>query len=130
MEPSTYSEVQLRQVRTQPHGNSYFLSGKIAGKPATFLLDSGCTTNLLSRQFFDTLSTKVKNGLEPYEGSMAPRQTSRTSPFMALLSLLDTSATRPSGRRSSLDSSMRMPSSVCHSYNDTGVASISVNLRC
>jgi len=40
----------------QPHGNSYFLPGKIAGKPANFLLDSGCTTNLLSRQFFDTLS--------------------------------------------------------------------------
>jgi len=33
-----------------------------------FLLDSGCTTTLLSHQFFDTLSAKVKNRLEPYGG--------------------------------------------------------------
>jgi len=52
----------------QPHSSSYFLPGKIAGKPANLLLDSGCTTNLLSHQFFDTLSAKVRNGLEPYEG--------------------------------------------------------------
>jgi len=41
-------EVQPRQVRMQPHGSSYFLPGKLAGKPAHFLLDSGCTTNILS----------------------------------------------------------------------------------
>ena len=40
-------EVQPRQIRRQPHGSSYFLPGKIAGKPANFLLDSGCTTNIL-----------------------------------------------------------------------------------
>jgi len=51
----------------QPNGSSYFLPKKIAGKPTNFLLDSGCTTNLLSRQFFDTLSAKVRDGLEPYK---------------------------------------------------------------
>jgi len=61
-------EVQPWQVLMQPHGSSYFLPGKIAGKPVNFLLDSGCTTNFLSRQFFDTLSAKVRRGLEPYEG--------------------------------------------------------------
>jgi len=61
-------EVQPRQVRMQPHGSSYFLPGKIAGKPANFLLDSGCTTNILSRQFFDTLGVTIKKELEPYEG--------------------------------------------------------------
>jgi len=29
----------------QPYGSSYFLPGKIAGKAATFLMDTGCTTN-------------------------------------------------------------------------------------
>jgi len=42
-------EVQPQQVRVQPHGSSFFLPGHIAGKPAHFLLDSGCTTNILSR---------------------------------------------------------------------------------
>jgi len=32
-----------------------------AGKAATFLLDSGCTTNLISRQLFDTLYAKVRS---------------------------------------------------------------------
>jgi len=54
-------------IWTQPHGNSYFLPRKIAGKSATFLLDSGCTTNLISHQLFDTLSAKVSNVLEPYD---------------------------------------------------------------
>jgi len=30
-------------------------------------MDSGCTTNLLSRQLFDILSAKNKAGLEPYD---------------------------------------------------------------
>jgi len=38
---------------TQPHGSSYFLPRKISGRAATFLLDTGCTTNLLSRRLFD-----------------------------------------------------------------------------
>jgi len=61
-------EVQPRQVRMQTHGSSYFLLGTITGKPAHFLLDSGCTTNILSRQLFDTLSVTIRKGLAPYEG--------------------------------------------------------------
>jgi len=60
--------VQPQQVRVQPHGSSFFLPGHIAGKPAYFLLDSGCTTNILSRQFFDTLGVTIKRRLAPYEG--------------------------------------------------------------
>jgi len=52
----------------QPHGSSYFLPGNISGKPAHFQLDSGCTTNILSRQFFDTLGVTIKKRLAPYEG--------------------------------------------------------------
>jgi len=38
------------EVRVQPHRDSYFLPGKITGRDVTFLLDSSCTTNLLSRR--------------------------------------------------------------------------------
>jgi len=79
--------VQPRQVRTQTHGNSYFLPGKLAGKPATFLLDSGCTTNLLSCQFFDTLSTKVRNELEPYEGEYGTLADRSRIPFYGTIEL-------------------------------------------
>jgi len=54
-------------VSTQPNGSSYFLPSKLGGKSATFLLDTGCTTNLLSRHLFDTLSAKDRANLEPYE---------------------------------------------------------------
>jgi len=54
------------KIPLHPHESSLFLPGKIASKPAKFLLDTGCTTNLLSRQFFDTLSAQIRNRLEPY----------------------------------------------------------------
>jgi len=53
-------------VRVQPHGDSYFLPGKVAGKAVTFLLDSGCAINLLSRRVFDALPLKERRGIEPY----------------------------------------------------------------
>jgi len=65
-----------RSVSAQPYGNSYFLPGKLAGKAATFLLDTGCTTNLLTRRLFDTLSARDRANLEPYErehGMLADR---------------------------------------------------------
>jgi len=52
----------------QPHESSFFLPGKVANKLPNCLLDPGCTTNLLSRQFFDTLSAQIRNRLEPYKG--------------------------------------------------------------
>jgi len=57
-----------RSVSAQPYGSSYFLPGKLAGKAATLLLDTGCATNLLSRLLFDTLSARDRASLEPYEG--------------------------------------------------------------
>ena len=55
-------------VREQPHGDSYFLRGKVAGSSITFLLDSGCTTNLLRRWVFDTPPLKERKELAPYTG--------------------------------------------------------------
>jgi len=57
-----------RSVSAQPYGSNYFLPGKVAGKAATFLLDTGCTKNLLCRRRFDTFSTRDQVNLEPYEG--------------------------------------------------------------
>jgi len=84
---NTAREVQPRQVRTQPHGNSYFLQGKIAGKAATFLLDSGCTTSLISRQLFDTLSAKVSSELEPYDGEYGTLADGSCIPFYGIIEL-------------------------------------------
>jgi len=53
--------------KVQPYSSRYFLPGKIAGKAAIFLLDSRCTTNLLSHCLFDTLSTRDQAGLKPYK---------------------------------------------------------------
>jgi len=57
-----------RSVSAQPFGSNYFLPNKITGKAATFLLDTGCTTNFLSRRLFDTLNARDMANIEPYEG--------------------------------------------------------------
>jgi len=80
-------EVQPRQVRVQPHDSSYFLPGNIAGRPAHFLLDSGCTTNILSRQFFDTLSVTTKKRLAPYEGGHGTLADGSCIPFYGIIVL-------------------------------------------
>jgi len=56
------------KIRVQTYGSSYFLPGRIASNDATFLLDSGCTMNLLSQHLFDTFSTWDLADLELYQG--------------------------------------------------------------
>jgi len=75
------------RVRVQPHGNSYFLPSKIAGKAATFLLDSGCTTNLISRQLFDTLSAKLWGKMEPYKEEYGTLADESCIPFYGVVEL-------------------------------------------
>jgi len=55
-------------VSAQPYESSYFLYGKLSEKAVIFLLDTGCTPNLLSQRLFDTLSARDRASLEPYEG--------------------------------------------------------------
>jgi len=65
-----------KRVRVQPYGGSYFLPGMIANTAATFLLDSECTTNLLSRPLFNTFSPGDRAGLESHQrehGRLADR---------------------------------------------------------
>ena len=52
------------RVLEKPYTTSYFLPGKLEGRPVQFLVDTGCTTNLLSKQVFDRLPERVKNCLE------------------------------------------------------------------
>jgi len=40
----------------------------VAGKPVTFLLDSGCITNLVSRRVFDVHPRKERREIELYTG--------------------------------------------------------------
>jgi len=75
------------RVQVQLHGNSYFLPGKLEGKAVTFLIDLGCTTNLISRQLFDTLSARVRGEMEPYEGEYGTLADRSCLPFYDIIEL-------------------------------------------
>jgi hypothetical protein len=51
------------QEAKRPFKPSYYLPGKLEGKPALFLVDTGCNTNLMSRKMFDTLPERVRRQL-------------------------------------------------------------------
>jgi len=70
---------------TQPYESSYFLPGKILGKAATFLLDTGCTTDLLSRRLFDILGARERASLEPYKGAHGSLASGSCIPFYSLI---------------------------------------------
>jgi len=75
------------QVRIQLHGDSYFLPDKVAGRAVTFLLDSGCTTNLLSHCVFDALPPKDKARIEPYTGEHSTLADGSCIPFYSIIEL-------------------------------------------
>ena len=52
------------RVLERPHKPSYFLPGRLEGRPVQFLIDTGCTTNLLSKQVFDRLPGRIRDLLE------------------------------------------------------------------
>jgi len=76
-----------RSVNAQPYRSSYFLPGKLAGKAVTFLLGTGCTTNLLSRRLFDTLSARDRASLKPYEGEHGTLADGWCIPFYGVIQL-------------------------------------------
>jgi len=75
------------EVRVQPHGDSYFLPGKVTGRAVTFLLDSGCTTNLLSRRVLNTLPLKERKKLAPYTGEPGTLADGSSMPFDGVIEL-------------------------------------------
>ena len=58
------AEDTMVQALERPYTTSYFLPGKLEGRPVQFLVDTGCTTNLLSKHVFDRLPERVKSSLE------------------------------------------------------------------
>jgi len=76
-----------RSVSAQPYGSSYFFPSKLSGKAATFLLDTGCTTNLLRRCLFDTLSAIDRANLKPYEGEHGMLANETCIPFYGVIEL-------------------------------------------
>ena len=63
--PVTRNAVQAAQLVEKPYQPSYFLPGKVEGKAALFLLDTGCNTNLISKHVFDRLAPRIQQGVEP-----------------------------------------------------------------
>ncbi|XP_067932718.1 uncharacterized protein [Watersipora subatra] len=57
-------EATCKQALDRPHSTSYFLPRKVEAHALQFLVDTGCTTNLLNRRVFDRLPEAVKNRLE------------------------------------------------------------------
>ena len=50
----------------RPHQASYFIPGRVEGRPVQFLLDTGCTTNLLGKHVFDRLPERVREQKKDY----------------------------------------------------------------
>ena len=52
---------QVQPITHRPYKPSYFLQGRIEGRPLSYLLDTGCNTNLLSKKMFDSLPERIRN---------------------------------------------------------------------
>ena len=80
-------EVPEPQKVTQlerPHKSTWFLPGKVGRVPVQILVDTGCTTNLLSKKVFDKLDKATRETIEPHEsyGIMA---SGAKMPFFGLI---------------------------------------------
>lgn len=83
---ATKNAIQAAQLIEKPYQPSYFLPGKVEGKAALFLLDTGCNTNLLSKHVFDRLAPRVRQGLEPC-GSHGIMADGTRLPFYGIIQL-------------------------------------------
>lgn len=52
------------QVVVRPYWISYFLPDRIERRPTQVLVDTGCTSNLLSKTIFDRPLAQTNNSLE------------------------------------------------------------------
>ena len=62
--PVEGTEEAVVQVLERPYITSYFLPEKLDERSVPFLIDMGCTTNLQSKNVFDRLPQRIKNGLK------------------------------------------------------------------
>ena len=64
VQPEGEPEVKLLE---RPHKSTWFLPGKVGRVPVQILMDTGCTTNLMSKTIFDKLDKATKETIEPCE---------------------------------------------------------------
>ena len=51
----------------RPHKPTWFLPGRVGREPVQILMDTGCTTNLMSKAVFDRLDKTTRESVEPCE---------------------------------------------------------------
>ena len=51
----------------RPHKPTWFLPGKVGRVAVQILVDTGCTTNVMSRKVYNKLDRTTRDSLEPYE---------------------------------------------------------------
>ena len=59
-------ELEAQQIYDRPHQASYFVPGRVEGRSIQFLIDTGCTTNLLGKHVFDRLPERIKKERNEY----------------------------------------------------------------
>ena len=112
-----------------PFGLSYFIPGRVEGKPALCLTNTGCTTDLIRKHVFDRLPEKLRERLvESYTYGMMANGT--RLPFYSVIQqhirlkelLIEK---RLVVSRISEDAILGMPFLACHSctidFNSTKV---------
>ena len=75
----------IRQLG-RPHKPSYFLVGKVGKIPVQILIDTGCTTNLISKRVFDKLSKNLRLLMETQDSHGVMADGTRMS-FLGLVRL-------------------------------------------
>jgi len=63
------------------------LSAREEGKTVTFLLDTGCTTNLLSWRLFDIFGAQERAGFELHKGTHDTLADGSCIPFYGIITL-------------------------------------------
>ena len=60
---------------SNPHSPSLFVPSKVVGRSVNFLIDTGCTTNLLARHVYRELPASVRSNAQPlpegHQGTLA-----------------------------------------------------------
>ena len=68
----------------RPHRPTWYLPGKVGRVPVQILVDTGCTTNLMSKKIFDKLDKATRETVEPHE-SYGVTASGAKMPFFGLI---------------------------------------------
>ena len=64
IDTAIFNTDELVIATRRPHHDSYFLPGKVGGRPVQCVIDTGCTINILSKHSFDRLPARLKERFE------------------------------------------------------------------